>query len=303
VIAHLLGDRKKSEIQTLFVEGAVYCWGDNSKGQLGQSEDLTWKHYPTKIESLCRYKIVDCCAGDGFSLFVSNYGTVLSCGENANGCLGHHKNSNLNAKSGLPKAIGDFRDFCLCLFKLVLCIELNFILKFKLSDKLFDCKIVQIACDKAHVLALDSEGNLYSWGRNEFGALGQKKVSFSPLPMRLHQHFQHISKIFCSFDSSIILTSDGNVYVCGRNTSNRFGFGRLIESVDNLRKIICLKNKVIDVSVSLNHSAFVVAGGYVMTIGDNKQGQLGLGHTKEVRTFPSFVKKLSTKYITVNKLS
>jgi alpha-tubulin suppressor-like RCC1 family protein len=158
---------------------------------------------------------------------------------------------------------------------------------------------VQIACDRAHVIALDSDGNLYSWGRNEFGALGQKKVSSSPVPTKIHQNFQHISKIFCAPDSSIILTNDGNVYVCGRNTSNRFGFGRLIECVDNLRKIVCLKRKVIDLSVSVNHSAFVMAGGYVMTIGDNKHGQLGLGHTKEVKSFPSLIKKLSTKYVTV----
>lgn len=159
---------------------------------------------------------------------------------------------------------------------------------------------MQIACDKSHVLALDSEGNLYSWGRNEFGALGQKRIFFSPIPVKLNPNFHNILKISCAPDSSIVLTSDGNVHVCGRNNSNRFGFGRLVECVDNLKKVACLKRKVIDVSVSVNHSAFVVAGGYVLTMGDNKEGQLGLGHTKEVKTFPSFVKKLSSRYVTVS---
>lgn len=50
----------------------------------------------------------------------------------------------------------------------------------------------------------------------------------------------------------------------------------------------------------MNHSAFVVAGGYVMTIGDNKEGQLGLGHTKDASVQPSIVKKISDKFVTVN---
>lgn len=66
------------------------------------------------------------------------------------------------------------------------------------------------------------------------------------------------------------------------------------------KKITCLKKKVIDLSVSVNHSAFVVAGGYVMTIGDNKEGQLGLGHTKDSSVQPSIVKKISDKFVTVN---
>ena len=85
------------------LEGSVYTWGSNDFGALGLGQcDSTWKHFPSKIDSLRRYNIVSSCAGDGFSIFLSNYGVVLSCGDNTNGCLGHP-----NAKSVLtPKAIG-----------------------------------------------------------------------------------------------------------------------------------------------------------------------------------------------------
>lgn len=85
-----------------FSEGSVYCWGDNVKGQLGHNVDTSWKHFPTKIESLSRYHIVSSCAGDGFSIFLSNYGVVLSCGDNSQGCLGHENASSIMT----PKAIG-----------------------------------------------------------------------------------------------------------------------------------------------------------------------------------------------------
>lgn len=65
------------------------------------------------------------------------------------------------------------------------------------------------------------------------------------------------------------------------------------------KKIACLKQKVVDLSVSVNHSAFTVAGGYVVTMGDNKEAQLGLGHTKDAATEPSIVKKIAEKFITV----
>lgn len=62
---------------------------------------------------------------------------------------------------------------------------------------------------------------------------------------------------------------------------------------------MCLKKKVVDLSVSSNHSAFVIVGGYVLTMGDNKEGQLGLGHTKDAANEPSIVKKITDKFVTV----
>jgi alpha-tubulin suppressor-like RCC1 family protein len=62
-----------------------------------------------------------------------------------------------------------------------------------------------------------------------------------------------------------------------------------------------LKKKVLDLSISTNHSAFVIAGGYVLTMGDNKEGQLGLGHTKDAVNEPSVVKKITDKFVMVLK--
>lgn len=83
-------------------EGSVYCWGDNARGQLGQNAEKTWKHFPSKIDFLSRYRIVSSCAGDGFSIFLSNYGIVLSCGDNSS-CLGHQSSNSVM----IPKSIGE----------------------------------------------------------------------------------------------------------------------------------------------------------------------------------------------------
>lgn len=62
-----------------------------------------------------------------------------------------------------------------------------------------------------------------------------------------------------------------------------------------------MKKKVIDLSVSSNHSAFLVIGGYVLTMGDNKEAQLGLGHKKDAANEPSVVKKITEKFVTVER--
>lgn len=101
-------------------------------------------------------------------------------------------------------------------------------------EKLYDINIVQIASDKNHVIALDANGNLYSWGSNDFGALGLGKQNFSTVPIRLplFQNIHDIKKIYCGPDCSLILLQDGTVYACGRNNANRLGFGRSVEKIE-----------------------------------------------------------------------
>jgi hypothetical protein len=182
-------------------EGCVYAWGDGQRGQLGQNVDSTWKHFPTKIEALRRYSIVSACAGDGFSIFLSNYGVILSCGTNGDGCLGFEKITSLMA----PRAMDFFSEI----------------------------KVTQVACDKSHVLALDINGHLYSFGTNEHGALGLAKGKRAMIPSRveLAQGIRDIKKIFCGPDCSLLLLDDGSVFACGRNNCNRLGFGKNAEHI------------------------------------------------------------------------
>lgn len=183
-------------------EGNVFGWGDGHKGQLGQNIEATWKHFPSKIETLQRHNVVSACAGDGFSLFLTNYGVLLSCGTSNFGCLGMKGVTTLMT----PKVIQKFHDI----------------------------KIIQIACHKNHVLALDIHGNVYAFGHNENGALGLGTRTTSMTPQRVSSasSIRSIKKIYCAPDCSLILTHDGTVYACGSNNFNRLGFGGNVEHVN-----------------------------------------------------------------------
>lgn len=51
-------------------------------------------------------------------------------------------------------------------------------------------------------------------------------------------------------------------------------------------------------SLGANYCAFIVEGGYVLTLGENTYGQRGLGHTSRVNQ-PTLVTGIKERYITV----
>merc|ERR1711936_1288746 len=62
-------------------EGKVYAWGRNEKGQLGLN-DLKDRKCPTVVEELTGYRIVATAVGKNHSLFLTDKGEILACGDN-----------------------------------------------------------------------------------------------------------------------------------------------------------------------------------------------------------------------------
>ena len=62
-------------------EGKVYAWGRNEKGQLGLN-DLKDRKCPTLVTELTGYRIVATAVGKNHSLFLTDKGQILACGDN-----------------------------------------------------------------------------------------------------------------------------------------------------------------------------------------------------------------------------
>lgn len=41
-----------------FSEGSAYTWGEGKSGQLGHNSTEAWKHFPTKVDAIKKYKII-----------------------------------------------------------------------------------------------------------------------------------------------------------------------------------------------------------------------------------------------------
>jgi len=87
-------------------------------------------------------------------------------------------------------------------------------------------KCVSLSVGSHHTLALLDNGDIYAWGANHYGQLGDntKEIRLSPfkvigLPYKLKP-----VKIIASVDSSLVLYSNGDIYACGSivNSSSVF---------------------------------------------------------------------------------
>lgn len=67
----------------------VYTWGEGRRGQLGGGALENWRGRPGVVECLKGKGITRVAAGQGFSVFASDNGIVMTCGDGTFGCLGH----------------------------------------------------------------------------------------------------------------------------------------------------------------------------------------------------------------------
>lgn len=158
-----------------------------------------------------------------------------------------------------------------------------------------------MACGSHHVVALSDRGHLYTWGSSNDGALGlgkQMLASAEPRRLIVSQMIQDIREIYCGPDCTAILTESGSCYCCGSNRYNRLGFGTKVTQMTALQKVTFVDRKILSVSVAESFGAFLIEGNYVITTGENNNGQRGLGHTEE-KSGPTVVKNLLSRFITV----
>uniref|UniRef100_A0A182PIQ4 non-specific serine/threonine protein kinase n=1 Tax=Anopheles epiroticus TaxID=199890 RepID=A0A182PIQ4_9DIPT len=257
-------------------DGTVYSWGEGDKGQLGHDALETWHHIPMRIDAIRSRKVVSAAVGDGFTIFRTASGMLLSCGDNSSGCLGHGNKSSLL----VPKPIA----------------------------KLEHTPIVQVSSGTTHVLALTEGGIVYSWGSSENGALALGKrihVALEPERVILPQLVQNVREVYAGPDCTILITPQGDCYCCGSNAGNRLGLGRKVPVTATLHKIqldAAKRPNIVAVSVADTHSAFLIEGGYLVTLGENSSGQRGAGHKCEL-AHPTIVRQLQSRYVVNVKCS
>ncbi|KAL0271844.1 UNVERIFIED_CONTAM: hypothetical protein PYX00_008810 [Menopon gallinae] len=256
----------------LTTELIVYSWGEGGKGQLGHGDIVPRKGTPQPIELLIDKNIKTIAAGDGFSVFASASGMLMSCGEGSFGCLGHGDWTNAHRP--------------------------------KLIEKLLSVDITTISCGAQHILALSAEGIMYAWGRGQDGQLGlghQENCSspeIVPVPDQMI-----LRNIRCGRDATMVITSNGSLLACGKNSYNKLGLSRRaffssvsqdIENSLGFKKVMGIKDRVLDVSLGPYHTTLLTEQGQVLTMGRNSEGQLGRKNTKAPRLVDSLAGKIIT---------
>ena len=134
--------------------------------------------------------------------------------------------------------------------------------------------ITKIAVGENHNLALDSDGNVWVWGRNNYYQLGNNKDKVVSTPKKITS-LSNIKDIACGNNTSYVVTNDGELYSFGSNANGECGFGSYTEKV-TINKSYAITN-VIDIKAGGNHAIALKSNGEVYTTGSNAYGELGLG--------------------------
>ncbi|MBO7743100.1 hypothetical protein I8J29_02755 [Paenibacillus sp. MWE-103] len=232
-------------------DGTVWSWGNNAFGQLGYGGTTIEDDPPVQVQDLD--SVVAISTGSDHSLALKSDGTVWAWGSNYLGQLGIGKEGGVSSS---PVQVTNLSS------------------------------VVAIAAGNNHNLAVKSDGTVWSWGQNQFGALGDGSTTARYTPVQV-QGLSSVIDVAAGERHSLALKSDGTVWGWGSNESGELGDG----SMKNRYTPVQVQgiDSVIDVaagsSSGYSHSLALKSDGTVWAWGNNYAGKLGDGTTTS-RTSP-----------------
>ncbi|KAL0491795.1 ultraviolet-B receptor [Acrasis kona] len=155
--------------------------------------------------------------------------------------------------------------------------------------------IINVAAGDVHTLAINDQGELFTFGNNDMGQLGQgdnKPRNNISLALR----GEKIQKISAGRYFSLALTDRGQIYAWGDNNVGQLGLG---DKTD--RSTPCIVDelagrKVSDISAGAAFSVCVTSDGEVYSWGGNQMGQLCQGDSSE-RVKPQRIRSLDNSEV------
>ena len=163
-------------------DGSIIGWGDNRRGQLGMSAARVHTRPVAAAEGIDGNALKDIQCGNNNTLFLMKDGTVYTCGTYSHGTQGLGK---LDRIVKTPTRIPALS------------------------------RIVQVSCGFGHNAALDGDGHIWVWGRNDLGQLGtgNRKSLDEPVMLEL----ENIVDVTCGGKFTLARDAEGREYGWGSN--------------------------------------------------------------------------------------
>lgn len=243
----------------LTASGQIYTFGNDATGQLGDGKS-SYEENPTPEPITLPGATgapVQVAAGREFSLVLTASGQLYAFGGDSNGELGNGSDNyegvstpeaiTLPGATGLP---------------------------------------VQVAAGEYHSLVLTSSGQLYTFGANRSGQLGNGGTASRSTPeaIALHGATGPIVQIAAGWEFSLALTSTGQLYAFGSDEYGQLGNGKSDTEPHPTPEAIALpraKGTIKEIAAGRNHSLVVTRRGRLYVFGSDQYGQLGNGKTEE----------------------
>ena len=229
----------------VLTDGSLWSWGRNFNGQLGQGTNSD-VFKPTQVGTL---KTWDSVSAGGAHTLAKQSGTnyLYAWGANANGQLGQLG----TVDSSIPVWINLLAPQTAAVF----------------------------SAGGTHSLAITTDGNLWSWGGNASGQLGDGLMTYqdSTVPI-LVSSTGNWWRVAAGGYHSLAVRLDGTLWSWGDNTYGQLGNGSLNLPVNSTVTQIGTASNWVAVAAGEYASMAVQANGSLWVWGRNDLGQLGLGN-------------------------
>lgn len=251
IITDIFTNERADHSIAITSKGAVYTWGDNSYGQLGDGTTRN-KLSPVNITS---YFVTSSMENSVFSLGSDHTlallpdGQIYSWGRNNKGQLG----TGTKEDSQLPLHINN---------------------KFNIS---YNEKIISINVSLYHSQALTDKGNLYSWGTGDSGQHGDGTYVDKFLPIKVTSYFnlnsgERLIKSYSVGSHTFAISSLHRVFGWGHNLNGQSGDGTTISKAIpiDITSMFNVKDDefIIDFAGGFYDSIAISSLGRVFTWGD-----------------------------------
>ena len=180
-------------------DGSLWSWGYNFYGQLG--DGTTANHnVPVQVSAVStpnsHWAALAC--GQNFTVALKSDGSLWSWGQNGSGQLGLGDGDVTNRNA--PVAIA--------------------------QTNTPNARWVAVACGINYVVALKSDGSLWSWGANNLGQLGNGGRGQSSVPVAVDAGGDNDwTSVACGYSSTFAMKSDGSLWSWGYNNDGQLGNG------------------------------------------------------------------------------
>ncbi|RJU91782.1 MAG: hypothetical protein DWC08_05765, partial [Candidatus Poseidoniales archaeon] len=253
--------------------GAIECWGQNDFGQLGRGFKCPYGSYANGCNGNFAVTLPGLATYSGeFGFIQVSVGDTHTCGLLVNGtsmCWG----SNVDGQLGIGNTVD------------------SFVPSYTAMPE--SASFTQIDLGKAHSCATNYSGELFCWGRNSFGQLGDGTINnrLSPTMANLPTGFSVMS-VSAGGDHSCVVFNGSQPACWGRNAQGQLGDGTLLGKLEPRLISNTAWTGVSSITAGEEQTCAVTLAGEVWCWGQSRVGMFS--QTTSIVTLPVQVETQNT---------
>ncbi|RBP99879.1 hypothetical protein CRD59_02275, partial [Bifidobacterium xylocopae] len=239
-------------------DGNIYAAGWNGEGQVGDGTKTT-RLIPVKLEPPTGERYVQVAAGYHHSMALTNTGKIYAWGYRASGRLGTD-----GSNPTVPQLVNTPANMY----------------------------FTRIAAGGDFSAAINSDGDVYAWGANDYGQLGNgTTVSGTPGRVDLPSG-EAASAIAAGDEHMLAITTSGHLYAWGDNTQGQLGINSTSNIVYPWAVTLPASATAVNMAAGVNHTLATSNDGRIYAWGGNAYGQLNDG-TVAAKSSPAAAQDLT----------